>query len=205
MPINGSLLGAQIQAQLASIGFTGTMVPQLSMAIGNGIVTNVLSTAIYNGVSTGLGLGTGASIGTLSGGIIIGSTVGNLIFLQCTAQGLIGSKMQPMSMAIGNAVASHMTTAIVQGVSTIVGIGTGTGIIVGIIGPMMASIILAQMVAVGLVGTKNFQLANGIGYGVAAAFQTAIVNTTITGVAVGPVPPAFPPIPSVGTDTGKIF
>jgi hypothetical protein len=204
MPIAGPLLATLIQAQMTANGMTGQYDLQLSQAVGNGIVNAVLASAVYTGVSTGLGLGAGVSTGSLLGTIIIGASVSGLIFSQMSAMGLAGQKSLPFASSIGNAVAAHMATAIVQGASTVVGIGTGTGIIIGIIGPSVGSMITLQMTAMGLTGQYSITLANAIGLGIALAFQTSTVTTAITGVAVGPVPPAFPPIPSVGSDTGKI-
>jgi hypothetical protein len=204
MPISGALLATLIQAQMTANGMAGQYDLQLSQAVGNGIINTILTSAIYTGTSTGLGIGAGTSTGTLSGSIIIGPAVSGLIFAQMTAAGLAGQYSLPLANSIGSAVATHMATAIVMGASTVVGIGTGTGTIVGVLGPSMGALILLQMTAMGLNGAITPQLANSIGSGVASAIQASIATTTIVGVAVGTVPPAFPPIPSVGVDTGKI-
>jgi hypothetical protein len=190
---------------MALNGFVGQSVPQLSQALGNGIVNSILATNVYTGMSTGLGLGVGASTGILSGGIVIGPVVSNLIFTQLTMSGFLGTKTLLMSNAIGVAVSTHMLTAIVQGVSTAVAVGTGTGVITGVLGPVVGSTIFLQMTALGMLGTKSQQLSFAIGNAIALAFSTTIVNTTIVGVPVGPVPPLFPPIPIVGSDAGKLF
>ena len=205
MPIAGPALAGLIQLEMSSAGMTGQNVPQLSQAVGNGVVMTILSTAIYTGTSTGLGIGVGSSTGTISGSITIGVTVGNLIFVQMSALGLLGEKAQSLASAIGNAVATHMSTAIVQGSSTVVAIGSGVGVIVGVLGPTMASNIFLQMQAMGLIGQNALQLSQAIGNGIAMAIQASTVSTSIVGVAVGTVPLAFPPIPSVGVDTGKIL
>jgi hypothetical protein len=205
MPIAGPILASLIQAQMTANGMTGQYDMQLSQAIGNGIVNSVLATAMYTGTSTGLGLGAGVSTGSLLGTIIIGPSVGGLIFAQMTALGLTGQKSFPLASSVGNAVAMHMATAIVQGASTIVGIGTGMGVIVGVVGPSVGSMITLQMTAMGLTGQYSMILANAIGLGVALAFQASTATTVIMGAAIGPVPPAFPPIPSVGTDMGKLI
>jgi hypothetical protein len=174
------------------------------MAIGNSVANTILASAIYTGTSVGLGLGVGASTGFVTGSVIIGPTVTALIFSQMTAAGLAGTANLQLASAIGNAVAMHMATAIVQGVSSVVAIGTGTGVIVGVVGPMLGAAILAQMTAMGLTGSATPQLSMAIGDGIALAIQASIVTTTIVGVAVGPIPPVFPPIPSIGTDMGRL-
>lgn len=205
MPIAGPILAGLIQAQMAANGLTGTKAMQLSQAFGNGIINTILSSAIYTGTSTGLGLGAGSSIGKLQGTVTIGASVGGLILVQMSTFSMLGTKAQALSSAIGNAVATHMSTAIIQGMSTVVGIGTGVGTIVGVVGPAMGGMIYAQMTAMGLTGTDAIKLANAVGNGVALAIQASVGQTTITGAAVGTVPPGFPPIPAVGSDTGKLI
>ena len=205
MPIAGPLLGTIIQAQLAANGFLGSHTVPLSQAIGNGVVNSILATAVYTGTSTGFGLGVGSSTGLLIGGVVIGPTVGSLILARMIASGFLGSNTPQMASAIGNAIAVHMLTAMVQGASTVVAAGVGTGIITGVAGPMVGSTIFLQMTAMGLLGSKSQQLAFAIGNGVADAFAITAVNTVIAGIPVGPIPPIFPPIPSVGSDTGKLF
>lgn len=205
MPINGAACGSMIQLQMLAAGFTGQNSNQLASAIGNGVINSILSTAIYSGTSTGLGIGTGASIGKISGTIVTGAALGGLIFTQMTAMGLLGEKAQTLANAVGKGIAAHMALAIVQGTSTIVGIGAGTGVVVGVVGPAVGAQIFTMMSAQGLIGQNAIQLANAIGNGVALAIQSSTVTTTITGAAVGTVPPAFPPIPSTGTDIGRII
>jgi len=204
MPIAGPALAGLIQTELAAAGFTGESDSSLAQAIGNGIILTILQSATYTGTSTGLGIGVGSSTGTLSGSITQGSAVGNLIFAQMSAMSLLGEKAQTLATAIGNAVATHMSTAMIVGSSTIVGIGTGTGTIVGVLGPTMGANIIVQMQASSILGQNSTQLAQAIGMGVAAAIQASTVSTTIMGAAVGTVPPALPPIPSTGIDSGKI-
>lgn len=206
MPIVGAACGSMIQLQLAAAGFLGQNITQMAMAIGNGVINSILSSATYTGSSTGLGIGAGSSTGKILGGITIGPTVGNMIYLQMTAQGLLGEKAQAFANAVGAGIANHIAAAaIVTGASTIVGIGVGTGTIVGVVGPAVGMQVFAMMTAQGLLGQDAQKLANAIGNGVATAVSMSTVTTTIVGAAVGTVPPAFPPIPSTGSDTGRII
>lgn len=205
MPVNGAACGSMIQLQLTGMGFVGQNISQMAMAIGNGVINSILSMATYTGTSTGMGLGTGVSTGKLVGAIVTGPTLGNLIYLQMTAQNLLGEYAQKFAKAVGAGIANYIASAaIVTGTSTIVGIGTGTGVIVGVVGTAVSSQILAMMTANGLLGKNARNLANAIGNGVALAIQSSTVTTSIVGVAIGTAPPALPPIPSTGTDTGKI-
>ena len=206
MPIVGTVCGSMIQQQMLSVGFSGQYSIKIASAIGNGVINMILASAVYNGISTGLGLGTGASTGKITGPIVTGASLSNLIFLQMTSVGLVGEKSNKFANAVGKGIANHMAAAsIVTGISTVVAIGNGTGFITGIIGTVMGSQILAMMASQGIIGQYVQKLSNAIGKGVAAAISASIVNTTITGVAIGVVGPGFPPIPSTGTDTGKIF
>ena len=205
MPISGPVLGQQIYGMMALSTLSGSQTFPLAQAIGNGIANSILATGVYQGASTGLGLGVGVSVGFLTGGIVMPSIVSNLILVNMTAQGLVGSHTLNLANAIGNAVSAHMLTAVVQGASTVVAAGAGVGSIIGVIGPVLGMSISLQMLASGLTGTAVTQLSQAIGMGVAAALSATVVNTVITGVPVGPIPPVFPPIPCVGTDTGKLF
>lgn len=204
MPISGAAMAVLIQSQMAAKGMTGQYAMKLSQAIGSGIVSTILASATYSGTSTGLTIGAGTSTGKLAAGVTIGTTVGNMIYLQMTAAGLRGEYSQKLASAIGAGVAKHMATAIVQGASTVVAIGSGTGTIKGVTGSSMGSLIFAQMGAKGMTGQHAQKLAKAIGKGVANAIKQTTVTTTITGVAVGPTPPAFPPVAGTGKDTGKI-
>jgi len=205
LPLVGAACGSMIQLQLTAAGFLGQNISQMATAIGNGVINSILSMATYTGTSTGMGLGAGTSTGKIAGAIVIGPTLGNLIYLQMTAQGLVGEKAQSFANAVGAGIANYIASAaIVTGASTVVGIGAGTGVIVGVVGAAVGSQILAMMTANGLLGKNARNLANAIGNGVALAIQSSTVTTSIVGVAIGTVPPALPPIPSVGTDTGKI-
>jgi hypothetical protein len=204
MPIAGPALAGLIQAEMASAGFTGQNDASLAQAVGNGVILTILQSATYTGTSTGLGIGVGSSTGTLSGSITQGSAVGNLIFAQMSGMSLLGQKAQALASAIGNAVATHMSTAMVVGSSTVVGIGSGTGTIVGVLGPTMGANIIVQMQAMSILGQNSTQLAQAIGMGIASAIQASTATTTILGSAVGTVPPALPPIPSTGIDSGKL-
>jgi len=204
MPISGPILAQLIYAEMLSAGMTGQYTFKMAQAVGNGVIITVLSSAVYNGISTGFAIGAGTSVGTLSGSIVIGKTVGSLIFTSMTSLGLVGQKSQQFAGAIGNAVANHMSMAIVQGASVPVAIGSGTGIISGVVVPLMTNNILMQMSMMGFTGQKIFQLAQGISIGVCTAIQMSVATTSITGIAIGTVPPALPPIPMSGTDTGKI-
>jgi hypothetical protein len=77
-------------------------------------------------------------------------------------------------------------------------VGTGTGKIVGIAGPAMASSIMGMFSAVGFTGSKVPQLANAIGNGICnTILSSGIVTTTIVGE-------GYPPNPMTGTDIGKL-
>ena len=203
MPIVGQLMGTLITASMNGFGLTGEKVPAMSTAIGTAVV-NAFLQAAYTGQSVGLGIGTGTSTGIISGGIVIGPLVGDEISKMMKTFGFTGEKNQQLSMAVGMGIANHMLSALITGSSTVVGIGTGVGSIVGVIGPTLGASIQKELNGQGLTGEKIPLFSQAIGFGVANATSKSVVNTQIVGVAVGTVPPAFPPIPSTGTDSGVI-
>ena len=196
MPLVGPVLGGLILGQFAAQGFTGTQSTQLAFALGNGIVTNILATNIYQGTAVGTGTGAGVGTGIVQG--VVGPVVGANIFAMMSAQGFTGTKSFNTALAIGNAFATHILQGIVQSTSAPVAIGTGFGKILGVVGPAMGATILGFMTAQGLTGTKTINMANAVGNGIANSLNIAVVTTTIVGV-------GYPPVPAGGVDIGKLI
>ena len=196
MPLIAPVLGSLIFAQLSAKGLVGVKTFQLSQAIGNGVTNYILAAAIYQGVGIGTTPGVGVGTGTIQG--IVGPIVGQNIYIQMLAQGLIGAKAMSMASAIGSAFASFIATGIVTSTCAGMAIGTGIGTIIGLIGPAMGASIFSMLTAQGLVGAKTFQLANAIGSGICISMSLGIVTTVIVGA-------GFPPTPMTGVDIGKIF
>jgi len=196
MPLAGPVLGSLITAQFSAVGFTGTKQLTLAMAIGNGVITNILATNIYQGNSIGIGTGVGVGTGTISG--ITGILTGALIYGYMLQNGLTGTQGLNMSNAIGNAFATHIATGIVTSSSTPVASGTGIGFIKGVIGLGLSASIFGFMSASSFTGTKTIDLANSIGNGIADALALGTVNTKIVGA-------GYPPTPLSGIDIGKML
>ena len=200
MPLAGPVLGSQIFAKFTAKGFTGSQTLNLSIALGNGIVNNILATNFYSGTTIGTGPGPGTGTGRVSG--IVGSIVGTNIFTFMTARGMTGSQALNTAMAIGEAFADHMNLGIVNSIGGPTAVGSGTGVILGVVGVTMATSILTFMTAAGLTGSQNFNIASAIADGVALSISTGIVTTSIVGVV--PPPPAGP-YPAGGVETGKLI
>jgi hypothetical protein len=204
MPLVSTIFSGLLVKELVDQGLRGIKTPQLAMAIADGITTNILATAVYQGVGTGLGVGIGMGTGAVSG--LIGPNVAFMIFNSEWMQNILGAKAFQLATAIGNAFANFIITATVTSTCATVAVGSGTGKIVGLVGEAMGMSIFGMMSAQGLVGANTLQLATAIGQGICNSITvSAIVNTFLVGVPIGPVPPFFPPIPVSGPDIGKLF
>jgi hypothetical protein len=169
------------------------------MALGNGIANNILATNFYQGQTVGIGAGVGVGTGFLTG--LVGPLVGSMIYQSMVSRNITGTQSLNTAMAIGSAVATHLSLGIVTTTSTPVAAGTGFGKLQGIIGPAMGSMILGMMTAQGLIGTQTLNLAMAIGDGVANAINTfGIITTIIVGV-----PVSIPPVPTAGVEFGKML
>lgn len=201
MPIAGPVLGSQVAAKLASSGFTGAQTLSFSMAIGNGIINNILAVNIYSGTTVGIGPGPGIGVGKIVG--LVGPIVGQNIYTMMLSKGMTGTQTLTTAMAIGSAFAEHLTLmGMVQSTGAPVAIGSGTGPLVGIVGPLLGTSIMQMLTASGFTGTQTLTTAMAIGDGIALSMATAIVQTVITGVA---APPLAGPIPVAGVETGKLI
>jgi len=194
--LSGSVLGNLINQQMLAMGLKGTKAPLFSTAVGTGIVTSILASNIYVGQSTGIGTGAGKGTGMVLG--IVGPAVGMSIYGQMQSQSLKGTKSLQLAMAIGNAFAMHILSGQIQSVSTPVVVGTGTGKLQGIAGPLIATSIMGFFTAMGFTGTKLLQMATAIGNGIASSMVSAQVMTVIVGG-------GYPPSPLSGVDTGKLM
>jgi len=194
--LSGSVLGNLINQQMLAMGLKGTKAPLFSTAVGTGIVTSILASNIYVGQSTGIGTGAGKGTGMVLG--IVGPAVGMSIYGQMQSQSLKGTKSLQLAMAIGNAFAMHILSGQIQSVSTPVVVGTGTGKLQGIAGPLIATSIMGFFTAMGFTGTKLLQMATAIGNGIASSMASAQVMTVIVGG-------GYPPSPLSGVDTGKLM
>ena len=200
MPLAGPVLGTTIFRYFTSFGFTGAQASSMAMACGNGIVNNLLATNFYTGTTIGTGPGPGSGTGKLIG--LVGPVVGQNIATFMAASGFTGAQMINTANAIGLGVAEHVTAfGIVTAVGGPTAIGTGTGPLVGVVGPIMGQMIFTFMTAAGFTGAQALSTAMAVGNGVALSMSAALVQTTIVGV---PAPPPVGPFPSMGVETGKL-
>ncbi len=114
--IVGPVVGTNIMSMMTSMGFKGTKISQLSMAIGNAFA-NFIKMGIITSTCTGMAVGTG--VGKL---IVVGPVMGTNIASMFASVGFKGAKIQQFAMAIGIGICNSITsTGIVQ--TTIVGGG----------------------------------------------------------------------------------
>lgn len=196
MPLAGPILGGLILQEFLRKNFTGSQNSNLAMAIGNGVITNILTTNFYQGQSIGIGTGAGIGTGKIYG--ITGFVTGNLIHIEMLAKNLKGSQGRNFALAIGTAFATHIKTGIVTSISTPVVSGTGTGRLKGIVGATLGNSVYGMMLVSALTGSQNLNLAMAIGIGIAKAIKLGIITTTIVGV-------GYPPVSVTGTDIGKMI
>lgn len=196
MALAGPVFSGLLMTQFAAQGFTGAKLLQMSNAIGNGVANYLLASAYYQGTSVGIIAGAGVGTGFVQG--VVGPVTGANIMSMMTAVGFTGSKALQISNAVGNAFASFIVMGIVNSSSIGMAVGTGTGKIIGIAGPAMASSIMGMFSAVGFTGAKVPQLSSAIGNGICnTILSSGIVITTIVGG-------GYPPSPSTGSDIGKL-
>jgi hypothetical protein len=197
MPLSGPVFSSLLMSQFAAQGFTGAKLLQMSNAIGNGVSNYILSSAYYQGVSTGVGPGVGIGTGTIKG--IESPIATSNIQVAMLSQGFTGTKTFQLSSAIGNAFSSFIYTGIVNSSSAGVAVGNGVGKLLGVVGQVMSLSILNMFYSVGFTGSKILQLSNAIGNGICnTILSVGIVTTVIVGG-------CFPVVPMTGVDIGKII
>ena len=200
MPLTGIILGQQITQKMALKGQAGSQTVNFANALGNGIVTSILATNVYNGVTTGMGPGMGVGTGKISG--LVGFVVGMNIYNMMIAKGFTGSQQLNTALAIGEAFAEHILSfGIINSTGGPTAIGTGTGLITGIVGLLVGQQILTFMSASGFTGSQSLNLAMAVGEGIAISMAATFVITTIVGV---PAPPPAGPVPVGGAEVGKL-
>jgi len=196
MPLAGPVFSSLLMTQFSAQGFTGAKLPQMSLAIGNGVANYLLSSAFYQGIGVGVGAGAGVGTGFVQG--IVGPLTGSNILAMMNAVGFTGSKAPQLAMAIGNAFSSFISLGIVNSTCIGMAVGTGNGRILGIAGPGMAASLVGMFSAVGFTGSKMPLLSNAIGNGICnSILSMGIVITTIVGA-------GYPPNPMTGSDIGKL-
>jgi len=205
MPLTGIILGQQITQKMALKGQAGSQTVNFANALGNGIVTSILATNVYNGVTTGMGPGMGVGTGKISG--LVGFVVGMNIYNMMIAKGFTGSQQLNTALAIGEAFAEHVSSlGIVNSTGGPVALGAppifgGKGAITGIIGSLVGQQILTFMSASGFTGSQTLNLTMAVGEGIAISMAATFVITTIVGV---PAPPPAGPVPVGGAEVGKL-
>jgi len=195
MPHLQPLLTTQIQGQLAAVGVVGKDSIRLSLACSTAYVlfmTTIVKVLTVDSGVVGAGVGFGKIVG------VLGPAYAAACAAQAAANGLVGTHGPLTCSAIGLACGNH-TSAVGQSLTfhAGVGVGFGTGTLVGSIPTALFGLLLSQGAAQGLIGTSVVNLFNAIANGIAPLVPTAIVLTPIAG---SPIP-----IPSAGAGFGSVL
>ncbi len=111
-----------VPAAASSQGMLGFVTPSVMRAIGMGVAVAFNSSAQYQGVSAGVGVGTDISK------VIVSNPASLVAVLQATlnGNGFLGADVPRVALAVGTGVATLLLT------------GTGVGVVTGAAGPVPA-------------------------------------------------------------------
>lgn len=112
----GPITGGLIYTEMTSAGLSGTKALDISMAVGSAFATHI-ATGIVSSASTPVANGVG--VGSILG--VVGGLMGGSILAMMSASGLTGTQTVGLAMAIGNGIATAISSAVVT--TTIVGAG----------------------------------------------------------------------------------
>jgi hypothetical protein len=174
MPVDNASCLAVVSSNLASAGLTGVSLVNLSSAIANG-----LSTYLVSGVSVvtvdsgvlGLGYGTGKAN-------ILPATALPIFTSFFVSNGIKGISAPLIATAVCNSFVTIINTAVVSTVSPTVGVGAGSG---GLIGSTSNPYFAASFSSAGLAGAFSPIMVTAISLSVDSCIPTAVVNVAITG------------------------
>jgi hypothetical protein len=111
-----------VPGSVASVGLLGMMAPTLAQAVGIGVATAFNASAQYQGVSSGVGVGTDVSKVSVANGPSL------ILMLQgvMNSSGLVGGDVPRLASGLGTGIAALLLT------------GTGAGAVTGPAGPSPA-------------------------------------------------------------------
>jgi len=195
MALVATALEGLLISQFASSGILGTSSPLLAKALSLGISTNILAMAQVTTVDTGTagaGVGTSTVLG-ISAGILGPLMVGNF-----ASVGMLGAFSAPLALAISQGFGIWFLTNQTTTVHAGVGLGVGTGKVIGLDPGSMGQMIQGFMASFGLLGTFSPLLAQAVALSI-------VTHILATGTVITPIagPPSI--VPSAGTGIGKVL
>lgn len=202
MPINVTAMSAQMVAKGTSLSLTGSKFSSIVQAVSMATSTYLLSAGQVSSTNICLGPGAGTFNGRISG--LVPSVMANLMRIRATSMTLTGRDIGKLFNAVSFGVCNTIkSTAISQGIVVGAGPGTGKGRIIGLVPTALQPLIISQLAARTLVGSKMRQIVSAMSFGICNHIMTnGIIITTCIGAAAGP--PAGPVTIPVAPGTGRL-
>lgn len=199
MPIVPTAMSGLMMAKGASLTLSGTKLNSLTSGISSAVASYVLSASFVTSINNALGPGSGTFTGRISG--LNPSTMSKLMSLKASALGLSGRDLSKLFNSVSFGVVQALKTAVAQGIVIGAGPGSGNGKILNLVPKALEAIIMAQLAAKVISGTKLKSLASAMATGICNHIMTSgRITTTCIGAAAGPPvgPVTIPTAPGNG-------
>jgi len=204
MPFVAASASFDIVSFGSGLGLTGDDFSNLASALSEACATHFITpnTVTITLQGSAAGPGTVSSTGPISG--IDPSSMSSAIISQLSSLGMTGSLMSNQCLAISQGIVKNFMLMGVTGLAAGVGIGSGTGKVVGLNPSALKSLLVSMMSARGLVGTDTTRWATGISNGICLYLNTAAIIPVA--VSVGAViPPPTGPVPALTSVSGTLI
>lgn len=201
MPVVSAFMSTQMRLKAASLLITGSKYSPMVSAISSAVATYVVSASFVTSTNQVTGPGAGTFTGRLQG--LSAPAMSKMMRLKATASLLTGRDIGKLFDSVSHGVVQALKTAMAQGAVVGGGPGSGTGKVLGLVPSALQGLIMAQMAAKGLTGSKASKLASAMAFGVCMHIMSAgMIRNTCIGAAAGP--PAGPVMIPVAPGTGKL-
>ena len=199
MPIVSSFMSSQMQLKSSSVTVSGSKFSGIVSAVSNAVASYVPSTAQVQSTNIVVGPGAGTFTGRVSG--LSAPVMSKLMQLKAAIAGLTGRDIGKLCDAVSFGVIQAMRQVTVQGTVVGGGPGSGNGKILALVAKSLEPIIIANLSAKILMGSKTKDLISAIAFGVCNHIMSAgTITTTCIGAFAGPPtgPVTIPAAPGMG-------
>jgi|GEM_PF-3940072 hypothetical protein len=189
MPYPSAKVASDIISSGSSFGVAGSEFPKLAMAIAQTCEVQFMLPSTHTATVSGL-VGSGMCQGVTSPFGVFPQTLGLKIYSSMVSNGMSGSNLMQLCMAISTGICTNITSLLVMGIS--VGVGTGVGIAKSVYFDQFSffSTLSSFMTTNGIVGSESKKMAMAIAEGVCSTMSSSLTSTvSVTGPA-GTVPAA---------------